>query len=81
MEPKLERTSSIRAVDEAGVYYDVDFFAEISDDLAEFMNGKAPSYALRVNRQAAKQLDEMTYEIIATGVRLRRVSLKTKSGI
>ncbi|MFT4103134.1 MAG: hypothetical protein QM674_19290 [Burkholderiaceae bacterium] len=78
---RLERTASIRAVDDKGNYYDVDHFIEHLDGRTGRLDdrtGKAnddPAVRIcRVNRQPAKQIDDGTYEVIATGLKLRRVT-------
>ncbi|MFT3805172.1 MAG: hypothetical protein QM766_28625 [Burkholderiaceae bacterium] len=78
---RLQRTASIRAVDDKGNYYDVDHFIEHLDGLAAKLGDRAdaaddgPAIRIcRVNRQPAKQIDDGTYEVIATGLKLRRVT-------
>lgn len=77
----LQRTASIRAVDDKGNYYDVDHFIEYpgtngtkqGDRLSALERGPAVR-TCRVNRQPAKQIDDGTYEVIATGLKLHRVT-------
>lgn len=81
VEPSYQRIASIRVVDEVGVYFDVDCFSEVLSADRPKPVGDTARYALRVNRQAAKQIDDSTYEIIATGKRLRRVSAQMPAQI
>ncbi len=77
----LQRTASIRAVDDKGNYYDVDHFIEYleanpgkSGDRLGARDGGPAVRTWRVNRQPAKQIDDGTYEVIGTGLKLRRVT-------
>ena len=79
MPRQLERIRSIRAVDDTGNYYDVDHFVEYLIDQAAGADGPRTASLVRVNRQDAKQLDESTYEVLATGLRLRRVSARSQN--
>lgn len=64
------RAASIRAVDQAGEYFDVDVFAQSAD----FDPSETDKLDYRVNRQPARQTSEGCFFVPGTGQVLRPVS-------